>query len=362
MVSSFNGVQLSIIIPVFNGEDYIERAVNSIYQESISEIEIIIVDDGSTDRTFELCQMLALNRTNISVLTQSNRGVSIARNKGLSRAAGDYIWFVDADDYIEPNTISCVLKIAKESNLDLLQFGFNIISAKNNVAKSLRVKGSKILPFPEYLSEGYFKGVLWQSLIKKSCIDGAVFSDNVRLGEDGLFFMSIFKNIKTAKRIELKVYNYCQNDHSITHNIPFEMCLKIEERINQFNLPIFATNYRNVFIAYYASLAIFSDDYNEDVLFQYMQSQNVLVKRLFFVRLVQNLFTYNYGLLKRKRGRLLRLDVLKRAKSLTKHLAVDHHSFMSKFVHLGFRFIPSVCLDFLLCSVSPIIKLITLRY
>lgn len=355
-------MDLSIVIPVYNCEKYIERCVEPMFANLNVDLEIILINDGSTDRSGIICENLKGISKKIQVFHKKNGGASSARNLGLSKARGEYIWFVDADDFIIPHYIDALIGIAQAKDLDLLQFGWNIILEDGKLARTNRIRGSSVLDFSEYLNRGFFKGVLWQSLIRRSSIGDVTFNENISLWEDGLFFMELFSRIKFAQRIENKVYNYCQNDHSITHNIPFEMCLKTEESINQINLPAFATNYRNVFIAYYASLSLFSDDYKENMLFQHMQSQNVLVKRLFFVRLIQNLLTYNYGFLKRKRGRLLRLVVLQRAKSFTKRLVLERNTFTSRFIFWGFRFIPSICLDFIFYSLSPIIKLLTLRY
>ncbi len=360
MVSSVNGIDLSIIIPVFNGEEYIERVVNSICQESTSAIEIIIVDDGSTDRTFDLCQMLAFNRNNILVLSQPNGGVSNARNHGLRRAKGEYIWFVDADDYVKPNIISYLINIAQESKLDLLQFGFNIISSKNNVTRSLVVRGSKILPFSKFLNEGYFKGVLWQSFIKRSCIGDAVFCDNIRLGEDGLFFMSIFNNIKIAKRIDLKVYNYCQNDLSVTHNIPFEVCLRVFDEISLITYPDFSRDYVDEFIAFFASLSIYSNGYNQQQLIEFLKEQSIHINDHFFLKSVQNAFAYNYGLLKEKMSLVIRVEILKRIQLINLELTKSA-SLSAQIIRFAFRILPLPVLDYMFCFFSIFVRFFFLK-
>lgn len=360
MVNSVNGIQLSIIIPVFNGEKYFERTVNSICQESASAIEIIIVDDGSTDGTLELCQRLALNRNNLLVLTQPNRGVSVARNHGLRRAIGEYVWFVDADDYIEPNSIDRLLEIVKVCNLDLLQFGFNIVSSKNTVGRSLGVKGSNILPFTKYLNDGYFKGVLWQSFIRKSCIGGVEFRDKIKLWEDGLFFMSIFKNIKIAKRIDLKVYNYCQNDLSVTHNIPFEVCLRVSGETSMINIPEFARPYVDEFIAFYASLSIYSEGYNQLLLVDYLKNQPIHINDLFFSKIIQNAFAYNYGLLKEKKSRVLRVNILKRIKLINSNLTKSVN-LSTQVIRIAFKLVPAPVLDSLFYQGSFFIKFFVLK-
>ena len=113
---------LSVIIPAYNLENYIEECVNSVRNQTYKNLEIIIVDDGSSDGTFDICQRLAKEDERIVVVSQENVGVTMARNKGLSLANGEYVGFVDGDDYIEPDMYRCMMENAE--NNDMITCGF----------------------------------------------------------------------------------------------------------------------------------------------------------------------------------------------------------------------------------------------
>ena len=105
-------MRLSIIIPMYNVSLYVEKCVRSCLRQDIpySEYEIILVNDGSTDNTLDIVQSIAREYPNIHIVDQENAGLSIARNVGLSKAAGEYVWFIDSDDWIEDNILSVVLE------------------------------------------------------------------------------------------------------------------------------------------------------------------------------------------------------------------------------------------------------------
>lgn len=113
---------LSIIIPVYNVENYVEHCITSCLKQNIliSEYEIIIVNDGSTDNSLFIAEKTATGHPNIKIISQCNKGLSMARNKGLSLAQGDYIWFVDSDDYIEENCLKQIIETCKK--------GYDVIS------------------------------------------------------------------------------------------------------------------------------------------------------------------------------------------------------------------------------------------
>lgn len=117
-----NHLQLSIIVPVYNVEQYLERCVNSLLNQDIdmSEYEIILVNDGSTDRSYEIAKKMASLNSNICVYTQDNQGQGIARNVGIDHANGEYIMFVDSDDQLYPNVLQQFLGIAESNGLDVV--------------------------------------------------------------------------------------------------------------------------------------------------------------------------------------------------------------------------------------------------
>lgn len=126
------GELVSIVIPVYQAGKYFHDCLQSIQKQSYKNIEIILIDDGSTDGSSEICDEIAKENYNIVVFHQKNSGVSTARNKGIELASGKYIIFIDSDDYIEPDIISVVVQSFEHLNIDLSVFGFQMISEENN--------------------------------------------------------------------------------------------------------------------------------------------------------------------------------------------------------------------------------------
>jgi len=114
---------ISIIIPVYNVEHYVEKCVQSCALQNCSDFEIIVVNDGSTDKSAGIINTLVKNFSNISVINQENQGLSVARNAGLHVAQGEYVWFVDSDDWIEPNCLDRITNKLKD-DLDILQLQY----------------------------------------------------------------------------------------------------------------------------------------------------------------------------------------------------------------------------------------------
>ena len=132
-------MQLSIIIPVYNVEEYIEKCVLSLQQQDIpnEEYEIIIINDGSPDNSREVVLRLMKQFTNIVFIEQENKGVSLARNAGIDKATGDYILFIDPDDYVEINSFNRILNLATESNADIVFLGFTFLNIDNSIKKEI---------------------------------------------------------------------------------------------------------------------------------------------------------------------------------------------------------------------------------
>ena len=125
-------IELSIIIPIYNVEKYLDTCLSGIEKQCDSSIEVICIDDGSPDSCYEICEKYRGRIENFTLLRQENAGVSAARNKGLELAAGEWIWFVDPDDWIEDDAIHEIRKLNKE-NFDVIRFNANII--QNNKCK-----------------------------------------------------------------------------------------------------------------------------------------------------------------------------------------------------------------------------------
>ncbi len=117
-------MKLSVVIPLYNKEKYIDRCLKSLLAQDVSqnEYEIIIVDDGSTDTGSLIGQSYAEKYSNIHFFSQENAGPSAARNRGLEATKGDYIYFLDADDYLAYNVLNCPLELCEQNNLEILEF------------------------------------------------------------------------------------------------------------------------------------------------------------------------------------------------------------------------------------------------
>ena len=124
-------MKLSVVVPLYNKEKYIDRCLKSLLAQEVSsaDYEIIIVDDGSTDSSQSIAQEYAEKHLNIQLFCQQNQGAGAARNKGLELANGDYIYFLDADDYIASNVLKYLLEICEDHELEIL--GFNTIETED---------------------------------------------------------------------------------------------------------------------------------------------------------------------------------------------------------------------------------------
>ena len=123
---------ISVVIPVYNIEKYLERCVYSVREQTYKNLEIILVDDGSTDNSGLICDKLAAEDAGIRVFHKKNGGSSSARNLGISKAQGEYIGFVDSDDYIEPDMYELLYAAIQEYDADIAQIGRDEIDEKGN--------------------------------------------------------------------------------------------------------------------------------------------------------------------------------------------------------------------------------------
>ena len=124
---------VSIVVPIYNMADKIESSLKSILNQTYKSLEIILVDDGSVDNTYEKCKELQRLDARIIIVHTKNQGSGPARNEGIKRATGQYIYFPDADDYIEPNAIETLVKCIQDNNCDLVVFGFNSIGVSGKL-------------------------------------------------------------------------------------------------------------------------------------------------------------------------------------------------------------------------------------
>lgn len=150
-------IKLSIIIPVYNVEKYIDECIRSAVNQTLKEIEVIIIDDGSTDNSIKIIKDYEAKYSNIIVVSNINEGVSVSRNIGLDRARGEYIFFLDSDDYIDLELGKDLYKLAKSQNLDMIHFDANVIYEEEFEAKNNPYDRSKIIKSTIYSGEEFYQ-------------------------------------------------------------------------------------------------------------------------------------------------------------------------------------------------------------
>ena len=209
---------ISIIIPAYNVEKYISKCLESIIKQTYSNIEIILVDDGSTDKTSEICDEYAKKDDRIKVIHTENRGVSEARNKGLENVKGNWITFVDSDDWIEEDFCEVLLKKIKDYDADIALCGYKRVT--ENSCEIINTSGKdEVINRQKYIEKtlnpqtGY--GFCHMKLIKKTIIENIRFKKGMTVGEDALFNLMISKNIKKAIFVKVALYNYRMNLNSV---------------------------------------------------------------------------------------------------------------------------------------------------
>lgn len=210
---------ISIIVPVYNVEKYIDKCINSLINQSYCNIEIILIDDGSTDSSYEKCINFSDKDNRIKLYHKENEGVSSARNLGLKYASGNYISFVDSDDFIEKNMYEAMYNIIIEKNADVAICNYNKIKGKDIKEKKCEFSSDKIKG-TEVLNKIYnYKtmGVLWNKLFKRQIIK-CTFREDIHFCEDVLFLTEIFKSDCDIAVLSECYYNYIENSDSVCNS------------------------------------------------------------------------------------------------------------------------------------------------
>ncbi|HBN1277267.1 TPA: glycosyltransferase family 2 protein, partial [Enterococcus faecium] len=207
--------KVSIIIPAYNAEYTISRALESALKQTYSNKEIIVIDDGSKDRTLAICKEYQLNNHEIFIFSQKNSGVSVARNLGIRKADGEFIQFLDADDAMEPNMTEKLIEVQRNNDSDYVICGLTIIK-DNNIVRTPHLKERNInfINFEDYKYIYPLLAAPCNKLFKKELI--VLFEKNFSNGEDLLFNTEYLTKIKKISIIEDCLYKvYLDNENSL---------------------------------------------------------------------------------------------------------------------------------------------------
>lgn len=202
---------ISVVVPIYNTDKYLEDCIKSIQRQTYTNLEIILVNDGSTDKSKEICYHYANLDSRILILNQPNLGVSSARNSGIMIAKGDYIGFVDSDDYIEEKMYEAMLNIIVRDNSDLCTLiNFTVNPHSENKVKGLNVINNQIAIKSIFLLE--YPTSLWAYLYSKKAIDNVQLDSSIHFFEDFLFNFEVLQKVNKISLCHENYYIYRQNE------------------------------------------------------------------------------------------------------------------------------------------------------
>lgn len=229
------GPKLSIIVPVYKVEQYLPKCVDSLLHQDLlpGEYEIILVDDGSPDLCGDICEEYAVRFSNIKVVHRENGGLSAARNTGVDVAQGQYIQFVDPDDYLEPNVLKALVDKMEDEGLDLIRFNYQNVNVQYEVFEPNKV--SK--PYVDYHDESCdgltflterlgFGCYAWQFMIRNELLEGCRFKEGIYF-EDTEWTPRLLMKAQRVTSTKLMVYNYLFREGSITQSVDEEKKKKV---------------------------------------------------------------------------------------------------------------------------------------
>ena len=204
------GSLISVIVPVYNAAPYLGRCLDSILGGTHEELEVILVDDGSPDQCPQLCDEWAQRDQRILVIHKTNGGLSDARNAGIEKATGDYITFVDSDDWIEPDTVEQMVNVTKDGTIDIVGCDFmkDFLSGKTTYhhekyAETCRENMYRCLNYD-------IATVLWKLLLRRSLFENISITPHVDIVEDYIISVKLYYYAKSFVALPKAFYHYVQ--------------------------------------------------------------------------------------------------------------------------------------------------------
>lgn len=276
-------IDISVIVPVYNCEKYIRRCIDSILNQENISLEIIIIDDGSKDGSLNICKEYEQKYKNICVIASENNGPAVARNKGIVAARGEYVTFVDSDDYISQGMYGKMFSLACESFADVVICGFMKTSTENNGVSYLSKllvpnKVYKDKEITNVILKSYYNGIdivipsLCNKLYRTKNLkeNKLLIDENYVRAEDYWFNFEVFKLVKSVVYVNEPYYNYWNNENSVMHTYrenQFEQSTKTHEKLLEYN-------------------KIFKFDIDKNKFFKsYLYETAIIVKRVYSMHL-----------------------------------------------------------------------------
>lgn len=242
---------ISVIVPVYNTAQYLKRCITSIQNNTYKNLEIICINDGSTDNSLNILKNLATCDSRIKVITQPNGGVSSARNSGLDIATGDYVAFVDSDDWVHFQYFEMLIQNSADADIVVGNYVSNLDG--NNYESNIPLPENithQVIATQEAISNGYLRCSPCGRIYRRDSIDGIRFPSGIQYGEDAVFNVMLFSRKENIKiiRICATMYYYYNRPDSLVHSVAVDAFRQLSHSF----LDCSSNLYRTDFMCYQA--------------------------------------------------------------------------------------------------------------
>lgn len=213
---------ISVIVPVYNAEKYLENCIKSILAQTYTDLEVICVNDGSTDNSLSILNSFADQDERIRVIDKKNSGAAAARNRGIDESRGDYITFVDSDDALDPEMYMTLMPFFEKEDVQIVHCGYRRIE-QNGTMKDVTGSRRCLIQGSEeaikcMLNGELFVGSLWNKLYRKELFKDIRLAENLRINEDVLINVRLFRRAIKTVFYDVPLYYYYNRLHSVTSN------------------------------------------------------------------------------------------------------------------------------------------------
>lgn len=200
---------VSILVPVYNAAPYLRQCVGSLIGQTYTDLQIVLINDGSSDDSLAVMEELANEDKRIEIYSQPNCGVAATRNRLLDKVRGDFVLFVDSDDWIDPDTIESLMQEQQKGDYDIVSFQLTAARDKNEYLTQEEV----VKLFLEHLS---FRGSLCDKLVKAKLYEGLKIDQTVSYGEDAMMVWQVLQRVKNVAVLGRAFYHYRENMESLS--------------------------------------------------------------------------------------------------------------------------------------------------
>lgn len=215
---------VTLIVPIYNAAAYLENCLDTIKAQSYREFEALLVNDGSTDASFDICRSYVQSDSRFRLIDKPNSGVSDSRNRALDQACGKYLQFLDSDDWLTPNAIETLVHAAESTGADLVLSHFYRVVGER-MAQRGHIKARQVLTRQEFAEEmmkapaNYYYGVLWNKLYRRSIVEAhrLRFPSDINWCEDFLFNLNYIEHVRLVSAVPEPIYYYRKRGDSLVN-------------------------------------------------------------------------------------------------------------------------------------------------